>query len=325
MNYPMNNLFQHIEYLMLRHDCVIVPGLGAFIASVTPARFDMEKGIIIPPSRTVMFNQAVAIDDGLIANSYSRKHGISFEEARQVIIRESNYLIADLRSCGEVRCGRLGKLVLGEEGNIVFSPIHSASTLSEDLGYSPVALHEETETAAPVEPEPMPVDEVEEAPTEVDARAERKYYSLRVSKSFAKIAAVFILVTAVALTVILNPVPRDTREQRASVVPVEAFIPAPKAEAAVADTMPAVEDEDLAEADEEPLHYLIVATFSNSKEAEAYAEKFSSDEFPMTAIASRKMCRVYIASSDNREELRKKLNSRPIASRFPEAWIWTRN
>lgn len=84
----MNTLFQHIEYLLLRHDCVIVPGLGAFISTIRPARIDMENHRILPPARSVMFNQAVTVDDGLLANSYARRFNISFEEGRQLIVRD---------------------------------------------------------------------------------------------------------------------------------------------------------------------------------------------------------------------------------------------
>ena len=48
----MNNLFKHIEYLLLRNDCVIVPGFGAFIATNLPARIDYEKErFYLPPAR----------------------------------------------------------------------------------------------------------------------------------------------------------------------------------------------------------------------------------------------------------------------------------
>ena len=36
----VNSITRHIEYLILRHDCVIVPELGAFIAQYSPARID---------------------------------------------------------------------------------------------------------------------------------------------------------------------------------------------------------------------------------------------------------------------------------------------
>ena len=68
----MNHLILHIEYLLLRHDCVIVPGLGAFIATASPALIDVVKGPMLPPRRSVMVNQAVTTADGLLPNSIGR-------------------------------------------------------------------------------------------------------------------------------------------------------------------------------------------------------------------------------------------------------------
>ncbi len=131
----MNNLFRHIEYLLLRHDCVIVPGLGAFISASRPAKIDMQEGKILPPSKSLMFNQSVATDDGLLANSFARKTGMKFEEARQAVVHEVNDIKVCLRDNGMVECGGLGKLVTGEEGNIVFLPSKSPEIKSEHMGF----------------------------------------------------------------------------------------------------------------------------------------------------------------------------------------------
>ena len=103
----MNNLFKHIEYLLLRNDCVIVPGFGAFIATNLPARIDYEKGEILPPVRQVMFNQAVSMEDGLLANSYVRKSGVSFDDARQIIAREVGILKSFLAEKRVIQVGNL--------------------------------------------------------------------------------------------------------------------------------------------------------------------------------------------------------------------------
>jgi hypothetical protein len=62
----MYSITRHIEYLVSRHDCVVVPGWGAFIAQYEPARIDAESGLIVPPSRAISFNQSVMHNDGLL-------------------------------------------------------------------------------------------------------------------------------------------------------------------------------------------------------------------------------------------------------------------
>ena len=141
----MNFFFQHIEYLLLRHDCVIVPGLGAFIATTTPANFDMGKGMITPPSRAFMFNQAVALDDGLLANSIARKAGISFEDARNAIVRCVAKIKEIINNDGFIKIGSLGYLQLGKENNLLFSPAKTGIASCEELGYGTITLNQESE------------------------------------------------------------------------------------------------------------------------------------------------------------------------------------
>lgn len=317
---PMNNLFKHIGFLLLRHDCVIVPGLGAFIASMTPARIDMENGLVMPPSRTVMFNQAVTLDDGLLANSYARKHNLSFEESRMIILREVNALIAKIQNEGEADCGNIGHLFKGEEGNLIFTPMVSASGFNARIGYTPAEFIFKAENASVTNIRTTSSPIVSEDSDSV----ERGYYHFRISKPFTRMAAALLVVAAVAITVILNPIPRDERVQKASVVPVEALIPSQEKTAAKQDTVQ-IAEKHMAEPEKTvPMHYLIVATFSSSREAETYASSNSTDEYNLTTVPSRKMCRVAVAASDDREELRKKLNTKAISSRFPNAWIWSR-
>ena len=67
----MITLSRHIELLLLEHDCVIVPGLGGFIANHMEAHYDQEGDrTFLPPYRTVVYNQQLQINDGLLVQSY---------------------------------------------------------------------------------------------------------------------------------------------------------------------------------------------------------------------------------------------------------------
>ena len=52
----MIELAQHIEVLLLENDCVIVPGLGGFVAHYTPAMRVAEENVFLPPTRIIGFN-----------------------------------------------------------------------------------------------------------------------------------------------------------------------------------------------------------------------------------------------------------------------------
>ena len=65
----MIELSQHIEVLLLENDCVIVPGLGGFVAHYTPA-IQVEENVFLPPTRTIGFNPQLKLNDGLLVQSY---------------------------------------------------------------------------------------------------------------------------------------------------------------------------------------------------------------------------------------------------------------
>ena len=326
----MNNLFSHIEYLLLSRDCVIAPGLGAFIAIVHQADIDYDRGIIAPPSRTVMFNQAISSDDGLLANSYVRKHNVSFEEARQIITREVSILKATLCSRKELTIGNLGTLKMGEEGNIIFIPRLDLKAANLSLGFDKVSISrpKESVTVKGSTTSVHATNDTDEETTEPEA-IHTSYYQFRIGKTFSRIAAAFMIMALITIAAILKPIPSDTREQRASVIPVEAIMHAQinKVEKTniITDSLGCDnETESIAEEASLPSHYLIVATFNSPKEARSYISSHSSDNWSMQAVESLKVTRVAIASSDNKDELRKTLNTKEIQSKYPNAWIWSR-
>ena len=80
----MNSVISHIEYLLTRHDCVVVPGFGGFLLQQQTAKFD-KYGNITPPSKGISFNAGLNHHDGLLANSIMEDYMISYNEANSVI------------------------------------------------------------------------------------------------------------------------------------------------------------------------------------------------------------------------------------------------
>ena len=136
----MEQLSLHIEYLLLRHDCVIVPGFGAFIATRRSAVLDTAHHRVLPPTREIGFNRAVMSDDGLLAHSISRREGISFEDGRALMLRSIELLKEQLVADGEVTLGHVGTLSLGEENTILFHPYRRDTSLAMAMGMHPAPM-----------------------------------------------------------------------------------------------------------------------------------------------------------------------------------------
>lgn len=104
----MISLTDHIEYLISEHDCVIVPGWGAFIAQYTSACENELGKTIRRPERKLGFNPSLDYNDGLLAASIMRKERMSYEEANALISEAVVSIKKQLSHEGEVPFGRLG-------------------------------------------------------------------------------------------------------------------------------------------------------------------------------------------------------------------------
>ena len=75
---------------MTRHDCVVIPGWGAFIANCSPARYDADREVMERPHRSIGFNASVSHNDGLLAQSLLRREGMDYDEAMRFIADTSS-------------------------------------------------------------------------------------------------------------------------------------------------------------------------------------------------------------------------------------------
>jgi len=125
-------LERHIEILLLRNDCVVVPDLGGFTASHVAAHFDEADRMFIPPSRTLGFNQKLNVNDSLLAQSYTETYDISYPEALKHIADEVNELKQQLNNEGQYTLNDIGTLFRNENGNISFTPCE-AGLLTPEL------------------------------------------------------------------------------------------------------------------------------------------------------------------------------------------------
>ena len=128
----MIELSKHIEILLLKHNCVIVPQLGGFIAQDVPARYIPEENLFLPPHRTVGFNPQLTLNDGLLVQSYMQAYDTYYPETLLLIEQAVSNLNAELQQQGEYNLNGIGKLTLNVDGVYNFTP-NEAGILSPDL------------------------------------------------------------------------------------------------------------------------------------------------------------------------------------------------
>lgn len=118
----MIELAQHIEVLLLENDCVIVPGLGGFIAHNRPAAYHADSHTFEPPMRTVGFNPRLVINDGLLVQSYMQTYNTDFPDATRKIEKTVQALKEQLYRQGHIELNRIGTLYYNMNGDYEFEP-----------------------------------------------------------------------------------------------------------------------------------------------------------------------------------------------------------
>lgn len=118
----MNNVIRHIEYLLVSHDCVIVPGFGAFIAHQVGARLSDDGQTMLPPSRTFTFNPTLDRNDGLLVNSVARAMQLGYDAALKTVTGDVEIMHRCLEETRSLTVGAVGELRLDAEGLMYFEP-----------------------------------------------------------------------------------------------------------------------------------------------------------------------------------------------------------
>lgn len=118
----MNELAKHIEVLLLENDCVIVPGLGGFIAHYRPAYIAPQDGKCYPPSRTIGFNPQLTINDGLLTQSYMQTYHTDFPDAARKIEKVVVSIKDMLYREGAFCLPHVGTLYNNVQGHYEFKP-----------------------------------------------------------------------------------------------------------------------------------------------------------------------------------------------------------
>lgn len=334
----MISIIEHIEYLIVRHDCVIVPGIGALIAHHTPARIDMELGCIFPPKRTVAFNPALTHNDGLLTASVARRHSLSYDRAAEVVADNTSAMLAQLDSDGETGLGHIGVLSRGQEGELCFEPFdglklsHRYALLSATPARRPAPTQESAPASVPATT--LSDDEV------------RAYLGLsstprRVLRSTMRVAAILAIVVMMGLTLTTPLI--DDHAVRASMAPrivtpevdpaVDALafadrqsaqqlsIALPDSATATATVAPSAFD--ALRRNPADRYFVVVASFPTRTQAFDFVAT-AGDSRHLAILSDDSRHRVYAATGTTLEQARRPLADHDFMKAYPQAWILRR-
>jgi cell division septation protein DedD len=138
---------QLVGELLLRHNCVIVPSFGGFIAKKKSATIDYATGLISPPSKSLLFNRQLINSDGLLVADLAYRNKISYEEATTLVDKQVSDWNRMLNNGTRVVIDKVGFLFLDGEKNICFEQDRFFNLLLESYGLGKVVFLAEEDVA----------------------------------------------------------------------------------------------------------------------------------------------------------------------------------
>ncbi len=130
-----------IQELLLSHNCVIIPGFGAFIGNYSPSEIRLADNLIFPPRKVILFNRALQTNDGLLVNAMAYKLQVPYKEAEQEVAAFSKSCNETLANVKSLILKDLGRFILDGEQVIQFQPLNNQNYLLDSFGLEPLSVY----------------------------------------------------------------------------------------------------------------------------------------------------------------------------------------
>jgi hypothetical protein len=117
---PQTILDQYLHRMFLDHDCVVVPGLGGFVCNRRAASYDEQRQELVPPSRSILFNERLVHHDGVLVQAVAHAESITFDEALKRVVEEAESLKRAIAAGKTVNIAHVGRLYTGSNQRVQF-------------------------------------------------------------------------------------------------------------------------------------------------------------------------------------------------------------
>ncbi len=179
----------HIAQLLYRHQCVTVPGFGAFLTEIQPAQLIESTNTFYPPKKIISFNSYLKNNDGLLANHIAQSEKISYEIAVESISKEVSFWKNALLNQQQIILNSIGTIRLNASGSLCFE-----SSAQVNFHTSSFGLNTFVSPQVQREIKEVLTEEIQENPT-IALVPETKKSS---RSTYLKYAAVFIVALSAA-------------------------------------------------------------------------------------------------------------------------------
>lgn len=309
----MISMIEHIEYLMLSNDCVVVPGFGAFIAQYTSSNNCAQNSTFTSPKRSISFNASINHNDGLLANSIAKKALIPYAEALKQIEKSTTICRQALSDGSEVPFGRLGFFISNAEGHIEFIPFHHELANDDFFGLQSFSFPTLAERNAQVATE----ETVSETYSEPEINiGRRNWFSHKAVQIAASIVMLVCLTFALSTPIIVD---KPTHQLATLNVPTPTM---PKHKVVKTEEISLQKQVEAAsekkEANSNGRYAIIICSLKKQSQVAQYFKE-NKDINPANVIKKNGYYMIYFNRGDNYQELVKEAKQMPKP--YTEFWI----
>lgn len=309
----MISMIEHIEYLMLSNDCVVVPGFGAFIAQYTSSNNCAQNSTFTSPKRSISFNASINHNDGLLANSIAKKASIPYAEALKQIEKSTTICRQALSDGSEVPFGRLGFFISNGEGHIEFIPFHHEYANDDFFGLQSFSFPTLAERNAQVATE----ETVSETYSEPEINiGRRNWFSHKTVQIAASIVMLVCLTFALSTPIIVD---KPTHQLATLNVPTPTM---PKHKVVKTEEISLQKQVEAAsekkEANSNGRYAIIICSLKKQSQVAQYFQE-NKDINPANVIKKNGYYMIYFNRGDNYQELVKEAKQMPKP--YTEFWI----
>lgn len=309
----MISMIEHIEYLMLSNDCVVVPGFGAFIAQYTSSNNCAQNSTFTSPKRSISFNASINHNDGLLANSIAKKALIPYAEALKQIEKSTTICRQALSDGSEVPFGRLGFFISNAEGHIEFIPFHHELANDDFFGLQSFSFPTLAERNAQVATE----ETVSETYSEPEINiGRRNWFSHKAVQIAASIVMLVCLTFALSTPIIVD---KPTHQLATLNVPTPTM---PKHKVVKTEEISLQKQVEAAsekkEANSNGRYAIIICSLKKQSQVAQYFQE-NKDINPANVIKKNGYYMIYFNRGDNYQELVKEAKQMPKP--YTKFWI----
>lgn len=309
----MISMIEHIEYLMLSNDCVVVPGFGAFIAQYTSSNNCAQNSTFTSPKRSISFNASINHNDGLLANSIAKKALIPYAEALKQIEKSTTICRQALSDGSEVPFGRLGFFISNAEGHMEFIPFHHELANDDFFGLQSFSFPTLAERNAQVATE----ETVSETYSEPEINiGRRNWFSHKAVQIAASIVMLVCLTFALSTPIIVD---KPTHQLATLNVPTPTM---PKHKVVKTEEISLQKQVEAAsekkEANSNGRYAIIICSLKKQSQVAQYFQE-NKDINPANVIKKNGYYMIYFNRGDNYQELVKEAKQMPKP--YTEFWI----